>query len=70
MISYSAQIVLDSAGDLVVLAGTVFNQVLVWYVSSSRDCPGEGDKVDVRLTLNGHDVSMNTVLLIKYNLLL
>ena len=51
---------LDSAGDLVVVSGTVFNQVLVWYVSlSSGDSPCEGGAVQVRLAISGHNVSGN-----------
>lgn len=56
MASYSADLVLDTAGDLVVVCGTVFNQVLVWYVSCKDGCINDGDEIEPQLTLNGHNV--------------
>lgn len=50
--SYSARFHGNTWDDLCVAVGTVFNEVLVWMISSQQ----VNDRVPVAMTLRGHEV--------------
>lgn len=56
--SYSARLDGSSGSDLVVLSGTVFNEILLWYIEGERlfSTHTEEERVKVRLSLSGHEV--------------
>lgn len=64
---YSAVIAGESLAELMIASGTVFNQILLWFVRSD-----ENEPEPVRVSFNGHQVSsgvrtiISTVLVFMY----